>query len=546
MEEESVKKSAGRFILGIEGLTALVTGTSALVAFVSALVLWIVVTDARSTIEASSLARAESISSALGSRPSQSKLESLVSSTVPGGGVRAVAVASDDSITASYPAVSREEMLMEDAVCYTGSRGFTVYLLMELSPVLKQGGFVVFLLVLLGLFLTAVAVLVPSYLRRRVLEPLRSILGQADRVEKGSGRSAETAGASFRKIVDLLARKDRELDTMRRDALVRAETAESRSGAVLEAMGSAVIVLNRNNEPTMWNSRADEVFGAIEPNEISPLLADALAPFTGGGIEEWDGDSGGRIYRYRITTSQTGEKVVLATDVTASVALERKLTEESALADLGALSAGVAHEIGNTLCALEGFMQLLGRGSDSARTTKILQEAECELASARKIVEAFRNLAQQNSVESTMNCREATLSLRGVCETYSVVFMADPGIDENSAIPGSSVIIGRILDNLVSNSLRYSSPDSIKVTAESTGKEAFIFKVEDNGPGLPEDPEIVFRPMYTTEGNRGGMGLGLTITRRLVRAMGGTVRAYTGIDGGAVFTVAIPVIREDK
>ena len=540
-----MKKGAGRFILGIEGLTALVTGASALVAFVSALVLWIVITDARSTIEASSLARAESIYSALGSRPSQSKLESLVSSTVPGGGVRSVAVASGDEITASYPPVSREEIFRENTVCYTGSRGYTIYLLMELSPVLVQGGPVVFLLVIMGLFLTAVAILVPSYLRRRVLEPLRSILGQADRVEKGSGRSAETAGASFRKLVDLLARKDRELDTMRREALARAETAESRSGAVLEAMGSAVIVLNRNNLPTMWNARACEIFGPIQKGAGSSLLTDVLSPFTQRGIEEWDGDSGGRTYRYRVTTSQTGEKVVLATDVTASLALERKLTEESALADLGALSAGVAHEIGNALCALEGFMQLLGRGSDSARTREILQEAEYELASAGKIVDSFRNLAQQNSIESTMSCREAADSIRGLCETCSVVFRTDSEMDENVSIPGSAVIIGRILGNLVNNALRYSSPDSITVTAECRGEETFIFSVKDDGPGLPPDPEVVFRPMYTTEGDKGGMGLGLTITRRLVRAMGGTVKACTGNEGGAVFTVAIPVSRED-
>lgn len=541
-----MKKGAERFIIGIEGLTALVTGASALVAFVSALVLWIVISDARSTIEAAAFSRAEYISSALGSRPAQSNLESLVSSTVPGGGVRAVAVTDETGIIAAYPIVEQTELEQGRSITYTSSRGVTVYLLMELSPVLAQGGTTVFLLALFGVFLTTVAVLVPAYLRRRVLEPLRNILGQADRVEKGAGRSAEAAGASFRKLVDLLARKDTQLNHMREEALKRAENAESRSGAVLEAMGSAVVVLNKENRPTLWNSSATVIFGPLLPDEDSPALTLELDPYTSQGKEEWDGERAGRTYRFRVTNSRTGEKVVLATDVTASVALERKLSEESALADLGALSGGVAHEIGNALCALEGFIQLLGRGSESERAGNILNEARLELESARKIVDSFRNLAQQNSVESSLSCSEAFDSLKSICETHSVNFTRAGSDFGDMTIPGSPVILGRILDNLISNALRYSKPADITVSAGRSGTEVFIFSVEDNGPGLPDDPEVVFRPMYTTEGHRGGMGLGLTITRRLVRAMGGNVKASGKDGGGAVFTVSIPAAEESK
>ena len=541
-----MKKGAGRFILGIEGLTALVTGSSALVAFVAALVLWIVVSDARSTIESAALSRAEYISSALGARPTQAGLETLVSSTVPGGGVRAVAVTDAGGILAAYPSVTSEELIKGDAVTCTGASGVTVYLLMELSPVLGQGGISVFLIAMFGVFLTLVAVMVPSYLRRRVLEPLRSILGEADKVEKGGGRSAEAAGASFRKLVDLLAEKDSELNRMRQEALKRAETAESRSGAVLEAMGSSVVVLNRENRPTLWNGRAVELLGTLRKNEFSSALSTVLSPFTDRQMEEWDGEHKGRTYRYRITTSVTGEKVVLATDVTASLALERKLTEESALADIGALSAGVAHEIGNALCALEGFIQLLGRGSSSDRTMSILREAGLELESARKIVDSFRKMAHQNKVESTLSCREASAALMEVCEAHSVVFSVQEESCMNLVIPGNPMILGRILNNLVSNAMRYSKPEDITVHAGCPRGESYIFRVEDSGPGLPDDPEVVFRPMYTTEGHRGGMGLGLTITRRLVGAMGGTVKAQGRLGGGAVFTVTVPASGGDE
>ncbi len=528
------KEGAGRFILGIEGLTALVTGTSALVSFVAALVLWIMVSDARSTIESSAMARAEHVSEAMGSRPSQEVLESLVRATVPGGGVRAVAVTDSSGIVAAYPTMDREELESSSVITVSGSSGTAVVLVMELSPVLSQGRNAVMLLAAFGVLLTLVAVMVPSYLRRRVLEPLRGILGQADRVEKGSGRSAESAGDSFRKLVDLLAAKDAQLEEMRLAALRRAETAESRSGAVLEALGSAVALLDDELVPTLWNTRAEELLGG------SGSLREIIPENARTGEGEWDGEMQGRTYRFRLTRGTGGEKVLLATDVTASIAMERRLAEESALADLGALSAGVAHEIGNALCALEGFIALLGRGSAGSRTEKILEEAQVELESAKRIVDSFREMAQQNRIESTISAMDAAGVLRDACEGRRVAFALSRCGEVDTVIPGNPVIYARILSNLLENALRYSDARDVAVEAECGGLEGLIFQVRDRGPGLPRDTETVFRPMYTTEGHRGGMGLGLTITRRLVRAMGGTIHGGNDPDGGAVFTVAVP------
>ncbi len=532
-----MKKGARRFIMGIEGLTGLVTGASALVAFVSALVLWLVVSDARSTIESSAYSRAEYIASALGSRPTQNTLEAMVRSTVPGGGVRAVAVSSGDGFFAAYPPLSPSELDSGNTIVYTSPAGVRVTLLMELPPVLAQGGNIVLLLSLFAVFLTVVAILVPSYLRRMVLDPLRNILGQADRIEKGSGSSPKAADASFRKLVDLLAKKDSQLKNMREDALKRARTAESRSGAVLEAMGSGVVVLDPDGRPTLWNGQAESILGPMEDTGKVSIP---------GGRDEWDSESNGRNYRYRVTSSPTGERVVLITDVTSALAMERKLTEESALADLGALSGGVAHEIGNALCALQGFMELLGRGGGHSRTSEILREAELELVSARKIVDSFRSLSQNSTIESSISIDEAADSIAGICLGHSVPLRRSEGFSTHGRIPGGHVLLGRILDNVLTNALRYCSPPEVSVLLDSgVSPRCLRITVEDRGPGLPEDPEIVFRPMYTTEEKNGGMGLGLTITRRLVRAMGGTVTASGGERGGAVFTIVIPAIGEE-
>ncbi len=238
--------------------------------------------------------------------------------------------------------------------------------------------------------------------------------------------------------------------------------------------------------------------------------------------------------------------MVLLTDVTSSLTMERKLAEESALADLGALSGGVAHEIGNALCALEGFMQLLGRGGGASRTSEILTEASLELKSARKIVESFRSLSQNSSIESSLSMDEAADSIEEITGKHSVGFRSTGDLPAEGRIPGGHVLLGRILDNLLSNALRYCGPAGVSVHLDTVqSPPAMRIRVEDRGPGLPGGSRDSVQTMYTTEDKSGGMGLGLTITRRLVRAMGGTINACGGEHGGAVFTVIIPAIGEE-
>ena len=539
-----MKSNARRFVLGIEGLTALVTGASALASVVAFLVLWLVVSDARTSLETASYSRAEYISHALGIRPTQGLLESVVNSSIPGGGVTAAVVVFDNSDVLAYPSISQDELENAHRITYSSANGYKVSLFMEMPSVLGESTVILVLFAFFAATLTVVAILVPSFLRRAVLDPLRSILGEADRFESGSGSTARAANASFQKLIHLLGQRDSQLHEMRVKALNRAQAAESRSGAVLEAMGSSVMVVDSKGNPSLWNKQASDLFQLEEDSVDSTILAYHLAPYLNNGVTEWDGEDHGRIFRFKVTPGQETEKIVLCTDVTASVLLERRLSEESALADLGALSGGVAHEIGNALCALDGFLDLLGRGRESQRTREILHEAELELDSAKKMVEAFRNLAQQNSIESTITTHSAVALILDICESQSIKCSINKvgigNILSDPVIPGGTILISRIIENLLSNAMRFSKSDVEVRADDSLDQHALIFKVLDRGSGLPEPPDKVFRPMYTTAEEHGGMGLGLTITRRLVRAMGGSIKAANREDGGAVFTVSIP------
>ncbi|MFC0105694.1 sensor histidine kinase [Kibdelosporangium aridum] len=103
----------------------------------------------------------------------------------------------------------------------------------------------------------------------------------------------------------------------------------------------------------------------------------------------------------------------------------------------------------------------------------------------------------------------------------------------------------QILDNLVTNALRYvPSGGSVAVTAR-TEQDEVVFEVADNGTGIsPEDLPHVFDRFWRAEKSRsrqtGGSGLGLAIVRNLAEAHGGSATAESTYGQGATFRVRLP------
>src|SRR5262249_4855284 len=126
--------------------------------------------------------------------------------------------------------------------------------------------------------------------------------------------------------------------------------------------------------------------------------------------------------------------------------------------------------------------------------------------------------------------------------------------------PGVRVIVNRnemlldidaqkvrsVVRNLLDNAVKYSLPDSypIELEAQINGRYVSI-RVSDDGPGIPEaDMPHVFEPFFRVDRSRskktGGYGLGLSISRRIVEAHGGSITAANNPRRGASFVVTLP------
>lgn len=100
----------------------------------------------------------------------------------------------------------------------------------------------------------------------------------------------------------------------------------------------------------------------------------------------------------------------------------------------------------------------------------------------------------------------------------------------------------QVLENLLANAVQLAPRGTcVRLTADlAQGGRAVAFRVEDEGPGIASaDLERLFEPFFSRR--QGGTGLGLPVVHRIVDAHGGVVRAANRPQGGAVFTVSLPV-----
>jgi len=108
------------------------------------------------------------------------------------------------------------------------------------------------------------------------------------------------------------------------------------------------------------------------------------------------------------------------------------------------------------------------------------------------------------------------------------------------------MLLRRVIDNILENAHKYTPDTADTITLRLTAHEgAALFEVEDNGIGIaPNDLAHVFDPFFRVERSRtrgaGGVGLGLTLAKRIVEAHGGTIDVSSALGDGTTVSVLVP------
>jgi two-component system NtrC family sensor kinase len=219
---------------------------------------------------------------------------------------------------------------------------------------------------------------------------------------------------------------------------------------------------------------------------------------------------------------------------------QTELVSAERLVTVGKLAAGVAHEVGNPLAGILGYLSLARTRATTPELKEYLQCIDHEVNRIDGIVRGLLDLGRP---------RPATLSpvdISQVAETcvklvragpelsqVQVDFTLEPGLLARAdAGPLSQIVI-----NLLLNAAQaMGGQGGVRVSTRREGAEVRL-EVEDTGPGIPADvmPRL-FEPFFTTKEGK-GTGLGLAVSLHLVQSMGGRLTARNVPGGGARFTV---------
>jgi signal transduction histidine kinase len=229
---------------------------------------------------------------------------------------------------------------------------------------------------------------------------------------------------------------------------------------------------------------------------------------------------------------------------------ERELARAARYADLGVLSAGVAHEINNPLATIatcaEGLLRRIERnGLEPGQAAEYFRTIVSEAYRARDITQRLLTLARPDPapverVELTGLLAELARVTKHQLERRGITLEIDAPAP--LAVRGSSGELLQALVNLVLNA-RDASPTGrpVRITAARQDATA-VLDVDDEGAGVPPElVERIFEPFFTTKPPGEGTGLGLSLVASIVEGHGGSVSVMRSPRGGARFRVRIPL-----
>ncbi|HAX82836.1 MAG TPA: hypothetical protein DCY40_09760 [Actinobacteria bacterium] len=343
--------------------------------------------------------------------------------------------------------------------------------------------------------------------------------------------------------------------------------------ALLEHTGEGIILVDSAERILVFAGTAPQMFG-YRPDEVLGKPLNLLIPAAASGVHHAhvanfaQGEATLRLMGERLSVHgrhSTGKDIPIGVSISKVpvdgeiylAAVVRDLSERAAAADSMwqlaesrlNLIASVSHELRTPLTAVVGYAELLlskesglsEREREDALLT-ISREAVDAVAVLNDLLVASR-LELGNLPVAGMSV-DLAAQVRQVVEGFSAItnqpieVIAGTGL----LVTGDPARIRQVIRNLVANALKHGGP-TISVSVEKSGTEGVIY-VTDSGSGpSPDIVHVMFDAFHSgqiPEGRTGSFGLGLSISRKLARAMGGDVR-YARIGESTRFSLHLPL-----
>jgi PAS domain S-box-containing protein len=251
----------------------------------------------------------------------------------------------------------------------------------------------------------------------------------------------------------------------------------------------------------------------------------------------------------------------VARDITHTKLLQNQLIRSERLAATGQLAASIAHEINSPLQGITALLNVIQTSYE--KDHELLKKLDLIKSAFRSIRDTVRNLIDLNRpgtekkqpIDINPIIENTAALVRSYLKKNRIAINIDLGADQRT-IDGSPQQLAQVFMNLINNSVESITNDpvfqeNLETTPMFIGQIAIytynqndniIMQIKDSGPGIAEsDLDHIFDPFFTSKKTM-GMGVGLSICHGIIEDHKGVITAENNADGGAMFTISLPVI----
>jgi PAS domain S-box-containing protein len=452
-------------------------------------------------------------------------------------------------------------------------------------------------IILLSVILSSIIVI---FLQLTVLSKIQTIESHVNRIAETEDFDTEVnikgtdELAHFAKQINRMIRVKQITDKALRES-------ENLYKTILETSDNAFIILDTAFKPIFFNKKFHDLFGykleEIENKNLFDVISkdinqNKLKVFYDTGVSKTAGPT---TLKLKTKTSEMLDIEALSSpislkekqfilfrliDITEIKKLEAQsrenqlqLQQADKLASIGLLVAGVAHEINNpnsfisfNLPHIEKiFSEIIPILDEYARNNKefrignisynkfkidlkdLLNDLKEGSNRITNIVNELKNFAKIDPEEETQFFDFKQIFNSAIRLLSPQIKKKNTKLEMNLTqsifINGSSPKLGQVILNIISNALDAIKENEgiIKITSYFNGDKNFICEIIDNGCGIPNDKiRLVFDPFYTTKSNSGGTGLGLSVSRSIMKSMGFSINIKSVLEKGTTVILTFP------
>jgi PAS domain S-box-containing protein len=380
---------------------------------------------------------------------------------------------------------------------------------------------------------------------------------------KGARRRLRESGSETALLSVALGDAVSTLKAQQHAMSVRAIASEQLNSQIVESLTAGLMVVDPAGRIEILNPAGKRLLGASgdvigkdyreflgEAPELLPLIARCLETAMPVARRRISLDVAG-VTHLGVTVSPLSAAdggregaICLLSDLTAVYELEEQLRLKEALARIGELSAGIAHEFRNGLATIHGYSRLIHPEELPPAYRPYVAGIRQETEALGHVVTNYLKFARPDQVVFAPVDLEAIV--RRAADELSHELPPQTVVDVRGSfgdIDGDDVLLRQVFGNLIRNAAEACDGEGVAPRIQIHGQvdgRACRVTVDDNGPGIPEGARLkIFQPFFTTRSR--GTGLGLAIVQKVVVTHNGRVTATASPLGGASIHMTFPL-----